>query len=109
MTESEPQQTPKLALIIGVAALVGGLWLLLNAQGVGVPPFKKLWPLLFLVAGAASFADYLFLSRHPRAAGWSLAWIGFGVLGFALTNSKGAVRGLWHWVVELPAASVAVR
>ncbi|MDH3744613.1 MAG: hypothetical protein OES47_05865 [Acidobacteriota bacterium] len=101
MTESEPQQ-PKLALIIGVAALFGGLWLLLNAQGVGVPPFKKLWPVLFLLAGAASLADYLFLSRHPRAVGWVVAWTGFGVLGLALTYDYTNMRRILDWLPSFP-------
>lgn len=102
MNAPPPRQGPRVALIFGVAALFGGFWLLLNAQGVGVPPFKTLWPTLLLLAGAASLADHLFLSRHPRAAGWAVAWVGFGVLGFALTLGYTDLRKILDWLPSFP-------
>ena len=102
MTEPEPRQGSRLALIVGVAALFGGLWLFLDAQGVGVPDFKRLWPTLFILAGLASLADYLFLTRVPRSAGWALAWIGFGVLGFALALGYTDWTKILDWLPSFP-------
>ncbi len=102
MTASAPRQGSRLGLIIGVAAVTGGLWLLLNAMGVGVPPFKRLWPVLFVLAGVASLGDYLFLGRNPRSAGWALAWTGFGVLGFALTLGYTTLPRILDWLPSFP-------
>ncbi len=102
MTETQPRKSVGLPLAIGVAAVTGGLWLFLNAQGAGVPQFKRLWPLLFLFAGGASIADYFFLSRQPRAAGGALAWIGFGVLGFALTLGYTSWNKILDWLPSFP-------
>ena len=102
MTQSEPRRGSRMILAVGLAALFGGLWLLLNAQGVGVPPFKKLWPVLFLVAGAASLADYLFLGRVAGSAGWALAWTGFGILGLALTLGYTDGRRILDWLPSFP-------
>ena len=102
MTETQPRKSVGLPLAIGVAAVTGGLWLFLNAQGVGVPQFKRLWPVLLLLAGCASMADYLFLSRHPRAAGTALAWTGFGVLGFALTLGYTSWNKILDWLPSFP-------
>ncbi len=102
MTEPQPRKSVGLPLAIGVAAVTGGLWLLLNALGVGIPQFKRLWPLLFLLAGGASVADYLYLSRQPRAAGTALAWTGFGVLGFALTLGYTSWAKILDWLPSFP-------
>jgi len=102
MSESAPRKSFGLPLAIGIAAVIGGSWLFLNAQGVGVPPFKRLWPVLFLFAGGASLADYLFLSRLPRAAGTTLAWVGFGVLGFALTLGYTRWDRALDWLPSFP-------
>lgn len=102
MTETQPRKGFGLPLAIGVAALTGGLWLLLNAMEVGVPQFKRLWPLLLLLAGGASIADYLFLSRKPRSAGAALAWIGFGVLGFALSLGYTDLSKILDWLPSFP-------
>ena len=51
MTETAPRKSLGLPLAIGVAAVTGGLWLLLNSMDVGVPPFKDLWPILLVFAG----------------------------------------------------------
>ncbi len=102
MTETAPRRSVGLPLAIGIAAVTGGLWLFLNAQGVGVPPFKRLWPLLLLLAGGASVIDYLFLSRKPRAAGAALAWVGFGVLGFALTLGYTNWQKILDWLPSFP-------
>ncbi len=102
MTETLPRRSVGLPLAIGIAAITGGLWLFLDAQGVGVPPFKRLWPLLFLLAGGASIADYLFLSRKPGSAGVALAWIGFGVLGFALTLGYTNWAKILDWLPSFP-------
>ena len=102
MTETAPSKGFGLPLAIGLAAVTGGLWLFLDAQGVGVPPFKKLWPVLFLLAGGASLADLFFLSRRPSSAGSALAWIGFGVLGFALTLGYTRWDKVLDWLPSFP-------
>ena len=54
MSGERPRKNIAMALAVGTAAVVGGLWLLLNAQGVNVPQFKDLWPVLLILAGVAS-------------------------------------------------------
>jgi drug/metabolite transporter (DMT)-like permease len=103
MTENAPRKGSRLLpLTIGIAAFTGGLWLFLNAQGVGVPPFKRLWPILFLLAGAAALADYLFLSRRAGSAGWAVVFTGLGVLGFALTLDYTTWGKILDWLPSLP-------
>ena len=102
MNETQPRKGFGLPLAIGIAAATSGLWLFLNAQDVGVPPFKRLWPVLLLLAGCASIADYFFLSRKPRSAGAALAWIGFGVLGFALTLGYTDWSKILDWLPSFP-------
>ena len=102
MTAPAPGGRSGIALTVGLAAFGGGLWLLLNALGVGVPPFKDLWPGLFLLAGAGSLVDYLFLSRRPRSAGWAVAWVGLGVLFFALTLGYSDLGKILDWLPSFP-------
>lgn len=92
----------RFALSVGLAALFGGLWLLLASQGVGVPPFKDLWPSLFLLAAAASLADLFFLSRRPSSAGVALMWFGFGILSFALTLGYTNWHKILDWLPSVP-------
>jgi len=103
MNPSERSSTASgLPLAVGLAALTGGLWLFLNAMGVGVPSFKDLWPILLILAGAASLADLFFLSRRPAAAGWAVTWIGFGVLAFALTLDWTSWGRILDWLPSFP-------
>jgi hypothetical protein len=92
----------RIALTVGVAAAAGGLWLLLNAMGVGVPPFKDLWPALLILAGCGSLIDYFFLSRQPGSAGWAVVWVGFGVLFFALTLGYTTLGRILDWLPSFP-------
>lgn len=100
---SEPRTSSRLPLIVGVGALTGGLWLFLNAQGVGVPPFKRLWPILFVLAGLAILADWLFLSRRAGSAGWAVLFIGLGVLFFTLTLGYTTLASALDWLPAFPA------
>ena len=102
MTTPETRTGSRLPLIVGVAAVTGGLWLLLNAQGVGVPPFKTLWPLLFILAGVASFVDLAVLSKRPSSAGWGLAFIGLGALFFSLTLGYTTLGRALDWLPSFP-------
>ena len=79
-----------------------GLWLLLNALGVGVPEFKRLWPALFLVAAAAALVDFVFIKRVSSSAGWMVAFLGFGVLGFALTLGYTDMGKILDWLPSFP-------
>jgi len=102
MTFPTPSKASGLPLAIGLAALTGGLWLFLNAMDVDVPPFKDLWPILLILAGCASLVDLFFLSRRPTAAGWAVAWIGFGVLAFALTYDFTSWGKILDWLPSFP-------
>ena len=103
MTETAPRRSTRLLpLAVGIAAFTGGLWLFLNAQGVGVPPFKRLWPILLVLAGVAALADYLFLSRRPGSAGWAVVGVGFGVLFFALTLGYTDWGRILDWLPSFP-------
>ncbi len=97
-----PRPTSRIPLIIGVAAVTGGLWLVLNAQDVGVPAFKRLWPILFLLAGLAAWLDLAFLSRQPSSAGWGLALFGLGVLFFSLTAGYTSMVRILDWLPSFP-------
>ncbi len=100
MTSDRPSS--RVPLIVGVGALTGGLWLFLNAQGVGVPPFKRLWPVLFIFAGLAILADWLFLSRRSGSAGWALLFIGFGILFFTLSLGYTDLASALDWLPAFP-------
>lgn len=106
MTQTTPEGSPRsgsrIALTVGLAAVAGGLWLLLNALGAGVPPFKDLWPVLLILAGCGSLIDYFFVSRQPGSAGWAVTWIGFGVLFFALTLGYTTLGRVLDWLPSLP-------
>ncbi|RMH18482.1 MAG: hypothetical protein D6696_12930 [Acidobacteria bacterium] len=102
MEASGPRRGSRLALTVGLMAIFGGLWLFLDAQGVGVPPFKRLWPTLLLLGAGAALADLLFLSRRPQAAGWTVTWLGFGVLGFTLTLGYTNWRKILDWLPTVP-------
>lgn len=99
---SDSRSASRLPLIVGVGALAGGLWLFLNAQGLGVPPFKRLWPILFVLAGLALLADWLFLSRRPGSAGWAVAFLGLGVLFFTLSLGYTALGQALDWLPSFP-------
>ena len=99
---SESRPGSRLPLIVGVGALTGGLWLFLNAQGVGVPPFKLLWPILFIFAGLAILADWLFLSRRTGSAGWAVAFIGLGILFFTLSLGYTDLSSALDWLPAFP-------
>lgn len=101
-TTAPPRRNSRLALTVGVGALFGGLWLFLNAMGVGVPPFRELWPALLILAACGSLVDYFFLSRQPGSAGWAVTWFGFGVLFFALTLNYTTMGRILDWLPSLP-------
>lgn len=97
-------RTPKsrLPLMIGLMAFVGGVYLLLESFGLDLPPFRTIWPIFLILAGVASLADYLFLSRRPRSAGGAVSFIGFGVLGFALTLDYTTWSRFLDWLPSFP-------
>ena len=65
------------ALVVASAVLVTGLWLVLEATGVELPPLARHWPLFVVLGGVASLADWALVSRRPAA-------LGLGVFGIAL-------------------------
>lgn len=107
--ETEPARAPKadetksrLPLMIGLMAFVGGLYLLLESVGVNLPPFKDIWPFFLILAGLASFIDFLALSRRPRSAGGAVTFIGFGVLGFAVSLGWTSWGDFLDWLPSFP-------
>jgi hypothetical protein len=102
MIPSESHRGSRAGLAVGLMALFGGLWLLLDSQGFGVPSFGKLWPTLFLLAALAALMDYLALGRRPSSAGWTVGWLGLGVLGFALTAHYTRWRRVLDWLPSFP-------
>ena len=102
MSQNGPSQGSRMGLIIGLAALAGGGWLLLNSMEVGVPAFKDLWPILLILAGLGFLTDYFFLSKQPGSAGLAVGWIGFGVLAFALTLDYTNWRKALDWLPSFP-------
>lgn len=103
MTDSEPRRGSRLVLAVGLAAMFGGLWLFLDAQGVGVPPFKRLWPTLLLLASGAALAHFFMSGRRPGSAGWAVAYFGFAVLGFALSMGYTNWQKILDWLPSFPA------
>lgn len=102
MTASGQGKNVGLALALGIGALIGGIWLLLNAQGANIPQFKDLWPILLVFAGLASLVDYFAFSKQPRSAGSAVAWMGFGILAFALTLDYTSFKKILDWLPSFP-------
>lgn len=102
MTGSGSRKSIGLALAVGVGALTGGLWLLLNARGAGVPEFKNLWPILLVLTGVAFSVDYFGFSKAAPSAGLAVFWIGFGILAFALTLDYTSFRKVLDWLPSFP-------
>ena len=103
MNESTPR-TPRAsqrgAMVIGVFALTGGLWLLLSSAGVELS-IGRLWPIFFLLGGLASLVDY-WLSRSPFSAAMIVIGVGLGVLGFAVTLDFTSLGKILDWLPSFP-------
>lgn len=102
MTESQPRRASRLGLAIGFAAITSGLWLFLNAQGANIPQFKDFWPTLLILAGVAALIDLFLLSKSPGSAGWAVTYVGFGILGFALTLNYTSMAKILDWLPSFP-------
>jgi len=102
MTQTGNRKNIGLPLAIGLGALIGGTWLLLNARGANIPQFKDLWPILLVAASFASLVDFFGFSKNPRSAGWAVAWLGFGILAFALTLNYTSFVKILDWLPSFP-------
>jgi len=85
------------ALVVGLLALAGGLWLLADALGLPLPLPRVHWPLFLLVAGTGSLVDYFVLSRRPFSAGVGVFVLGHGVLAYLLTTRTLAWASAPDW------------
>lgn len=102
MTTPQPRGGARFFLTLGLAAMFGGLWLFLDAQEIGIPPFKRLWPAMFVLIGIGSLLDYFKLSRRPSAAGWAVFWFGLAALGLTLTLGYTGWDQVLNWLPGFP-------
>ena len=96
----EPTTTPRWtrrALVAASAVLVTGLWLVLEAAGVELPPLSRHWPLFVVLGGAASVLDWAAVSRRPGALGLGVFGLVLGADLYLLTLRELPLRrvGLW--------------
>ena len=103
MNDKTPRRGTRFALTFGLMAFIGGLWLFLDSQDFGLPPFREAWPGLLLIAAVAAWIDFLALSRRPGSAGWGMFWIGFTILGFALSLGHTRWTRILDWLPGIPA------
>lgn len=92
----------RMPLIFAFVVIVLGAWLLLEAFGVSVPRFSRIWPLFIAVGGVASLLDYLIISRRPRSAGQAVFGILLSIVGFAFSNGAFSWGELLDWLPALP-------
>ena len=92
----------RLPLTIGLMAFAGGVYLLLGSLGLSLPPFKEMWPLFLLLGAVASAIDFFMLSKSPRSAGGAVTFLGFGVLGFAVTLDYTTWGRFLDWLPSFP-------
>lgn len=90
----------RIALVIGVLAVTGGLWLLLESMGMAVP-ISRLWPIFLVLGGIASVVDYL-MTRRPGSAAFAVLGIGIGVLGFAISLEFTSWLRILDWLPSFP-------
>lgn len=85
------------ALVAASAVLVTGVWLVLEAAGVELPPLARHWPLFLVLGGAASVADWALVSRRPGALGLGVFGLVLGADLYLLTLRRLPVErvGLW--------------
>lgn len=67
-----------------------------------MPDFKRVWPLLFVVAGLAAAGDLLFLQKRASSAGWTVFFVGLGVLAFSLTLGYTTLGRVLDWLPSFP-------
>lgn len=91
----------RLALLLGFVGFFLGLWLLLDASGVDLPPLSRWWPIFVGLGGVASLFDHFFLSRKPRSAGQAV--LGFGLAAYFFLFSFGRIDGFAEFLDWLPA------
>jgi len=88
---------------MGFSVLAVGLWLLLEAMGVELPPLGRHWPMFLLLGGLASLLDWWRVSRRPAALGQAVVGLGLGVLGYLMVFERIGVSGIEDWWPWLPA------
>jgi hypothetical protein len=77
--------------------LLTGLWILLEASGVDLPPMARHWPLYVVVGGLASIFDFLLVSRRPGALGLGVFGVVLGVDLYLLALGRVPWRQLGTW------------
>lgn len=90
-------------LPFAVVAIFAGLWMLLGAAGLPVPEMGRHWPLIVLLGGVASLADFALFGRRGSSAVLGVIAIGLGAFFYTFTAGEHTLRDLGAWWPWLPA------
>ncbi len=89
-------------LIFALVVMLIGAWLLLEAFGVSVPSFSKIWPVFLGVGGLASLLDYLTISRRARSLGQAVFGLLSAGVGFVFSTGNAGWGEVLDWLPALP-------
>jgi hypothetical protein len=103
-----PPRTPaassnRLPLVLATLAVVLGAWLLLDATGFPMPPFRRYWPTFLILAGLVSLAHFQWWGRSAVSAGMATLGISLGMLAFSISLGWTRLVTFWDWFPGLPA------
>lgn len=90
-------------LSAAVVALVVGLWMVLGAAGLPVPDMKRHWPVIVLLGGIASLADFALVSRRQASVTIGAGAIALGCFFYTFTAGTQQLRQIGQWWPWLPA------
>lgn len=89
-------------LSTAIVAIAVGLWLLLDALGLPVPDMKRHWPVIVLLGGIASFADFALVSHRAVSLALGVSGIGFGWFFYTFTTGSAQLKQIGDWWPALP-------
>lgn len=109
LPSSSPAAPPRSRRLLSAAivAIFVGLWLLLDALGLPVPEMKLHWPVIVLLGGLASLADFALVSRRPQSASLGAAALTLGAFFYTFTAGGQQFRDVGEWWPWLPATAAA--
>lgn len=89
-------------LSTAIVAIAVGLWLLLDSLGMPVPDMKRHWPVIVLLGGIASFADFALVSHRAVSLALGVSGIGFGWFFYTFTTGSAQFKQIGEWWPALP-------